>query len=594
VRVVNLQVNAGPDHEICYGESVPLHASVSGSAMFDVSWDPLAYVSNPASINTTAQPDQTTIFNVLITDIPSGCTATDGIVVEVNPEQVVSVDLGLDIFVCLGGADSVRIGVASQPGMVYSWSPSSNLSDPTSSMTWYYVPTGVNYFTHDLILTVTDTTAQSCSDGRDTINISGYDPGLSLQPCIAEVCYSDSIALTPGFLGDWGDYWISYQWIPSTGLSASNVPNPFASPPKTTYYLLIANLVDYENQTTFMGCASQVINKVGVNPLPTVNVPDLYIPCSSPGDQKFDFPSDPSLSYQWEPGTLVSNPNVPNPYCFVSNDTTLYVIVSTAKGCSSGDSVRVIAKDTSSPYIVCPPSVNLDCTGDTSVSALGVAQCFDNCDQHPQIFYKDIVTPGACPAAYTVSRVWYGIDSTGNVDSCIQLINVTDGQAPDLTCPPDTMISCPADTSVLSLGTAWATDNCSGVIITHNDLVSPICGNTFSVVRTWQATDTCGNTTTCKQMITVQDTTAPVLSCPADVVLDCPADTSVTANGTATATDICDPAPTITHTDQVVPGCGPAFTVIRHWQATDGCGLITTCEQTITIKDTIPPVISCP
>lgn len=60
--------------------------------------------------------------------------------------------------------------------------------------------------------------------------------------------------------------------------------------------------------------------------------------------------------------------------------------------------------------------------------------------------------------------------------------------------------------------------------------------------RTWTATDDCSNTTQHIQTITVQDTTAPVISMnvPATIV---PPDAPVSF--TATATDNCDEAPVV-------------------------------------------------
>ena len=39
------------------------------------------------------------------------------------------------------------------------------------------------------------------------------------------------------------------------------------------------------------------------------------------------------------------------------------------------------------------------------------------------------------------------------------------------------------------------------------------------ITRTWTATDDCGNASTCMQTITVEDMTAPVITCPADATV---------------------------------------------------------------------------
>jgi subtilisin family serine protease len=107
-------------------------------------------------------------------------------------------------------------------------------------------------------------------------------------------------------------------------------------------------------------------------------------------------------------------------------------------------------------------------------------------------------------------------------------------------------------------------------------------------VITLVASDTIADSEPNQVLITVVDTTPPAVNCPPDVTLECPADTSVEANGSATATDMCSFV-TITHTDQWQPACGNTGTMMRTWTAVDAYGNSTTCVQTITVVDTTPP-----
>src|SRR4029079_18930254 len=95
------------------------------------------------------------------------------------------------------------------------------------------------------------------------------------------------------------------------------------------------------------------------------------------------------------------------------------------------------------------------------------------------------------------------------------------------------------------------------------------CPSNYSVTRTWTATDACGNVSApASQTINVQDITAPVIApLPAPTTIACPA-TPVFA--LATATDACDPAPSLTFNDLTTPGSSPGnYSVTRTWTGTD-------------------------
>src|SRR5690606_39443512 len=82
---------------------------------------------------------------------------------------------------------------------------------------------------------------------------------------------------------------------------------------------------------------------------------------------------------------------------------------------------------------------------------------------------------------------------------------------------------------------------------------------------------------------------------PIDVTVECIDDTSVASLGIATATDACDTVITITSSDLVIAGdCPGDYTIERTFYAEDQCGNIDSCVQTITVIDTVAPVITCP
>ncbi|MGD8453853.1 MAG: right-handed parallel beta-helix repeat-containing protein [Phycisphaerae bacterium] len=177
-----------------------------------------------------------------------------------------------------------------------------------------------------------------------------------------------------------------------------------------------------------------------------------------------------------------------------------------------------------------------------------------------------------------------------------------DDTDPDITCPTDITIECDASTDPANTGSATATDICdTSVDVTYADVdnLSGCGGYTGTITRTWTAEDDCGNTSSCDQIITVVDTTDPVITCPADVTMECSDSRDPYVNGAlgvASATDNCDSTPTITYADvDNLSGCGGyTGTITRTWTAEDDCGNTSSCDQTITVVDTTPPDISCP
>src|SRR5204862_435492 len=110
-----------------------------------------------------------------------------------------------------------------------------------------------------------------------------------------------------------------------------------------------------------------------------------------------------------------------------------------------------------------------------------------------------------------------------------QTINVADTTAPNLTAlPAPSTIECPATPSFT---TPTATDACdASPTLTFADVTTPgSCPQSQVVTRTWTATDHCNNSPAARQVITVVDTTAPVISAlPAPSTIECPATPSFT------------------------------------------------------------------
>ena len=94
-----------------------------------------------------------------------------------------------------------------------------------------------------------------------------------------------------------------------------------------------------------------------------------------------------------------------------------------------------------------------------------------------------------------------------------------------------------------------------------------------------------GNISTCTQLITIDYTIPPVITCPAPVTVECIGDVPANDISAVTATDNCTANPTITFISDVSDGNTCPEVITRTYQAEDDCGNISTCTQLITIDD---------
>ena len=239
-----------------------------------------------------------------------------------------------------------------------------------------------------------------------------------------------------------------------------------------------------------------------------------------------------------------------------------------------------------------PADITIECDVDANDLTItgDVTDEADNCDTGLEATFTDNVNAGDCANASVITRIWSLTDACDNTTTLVQTITVVDTTAPTFNeaLPLDTTLECDEIPDGNSL---TANDNCGDATVTLEEAITEgSCENEYTLVRTWTALDTCGNTTTHTQTINIIDTTAPTFNetLPIDINVECE---SVPSVETLTANDNCGTA-TVTFVEEITNGaCSSDFIISRTWTAVDSCGNNSVHTQIITVQDNTTPTL---
>ncbi|WP_264554212.1 gliding motility-associated C-terminal domain-containing protein [Flavobacterium sp. N2038] len=213
-----------------------------------------------------------------------------------------------------------------------------------------------------------------------------------------------------------------------------------------------------------------------------------------------------------------------------------------------------------------------------------------------------------CANAGTYTNSWIAKDDCGNTTtSFTQVITIEDTTAPTWTTQTGSLnktVEC-SNTQALAAAQALApvaSDLCDTnvtniVKISGQFIASEDCTNAGTYTNTWTVKDDCGNTSqTFTQVITIQDTTAPVFTgtLPTDITVSCDA---VPVAATLQVSDNCNENLPIVYSEvksDIKNECGTEYTLTRKWTTSDCGGNTTTHTQVIIVRDTTPPTGTAP
>lgn len=178
----------------------------------------------------------------------------------------------------------------------------------------------------------------------------------------------------------------------------------------------------------------------------------------------------------------------------------------------------------------------------------------------------------------------------GNTTTVTTTLTVADQTAPVVTAPADSSASADANCQVAIpdfVAGSTVSDSCdTNPTVTQSPAAGTLVGLGSHTV-TVTATDAAGNQSSDQVVFTVNDTTAPVISCPSNIEVFLPPNTPDTSMAVtypaATATDNCSAAPTVSYS-HASGSTFPVGTTTVTVTATDAAGNHSECTFTVTVR----------
>lgn len=562
-------VDAGADKTICIGSSTTIGGSPTGAAGSTFSWSPATGLSSVSVANPIANPTTTRTYTVVVTDA-AGCTASDQVVVNVNPSPVVSA--GTDKSICPGGSIAIGGSPTSATGVSFSWSPAgtlsnNNVSNPIASPI-------VN-----TIYTVTVTDANGCTATDDvevTINsVPTADAGADKIICDGK---STTIGGSPT-----GPAGASYAWSPATGLSSTSVSNPTANPTVTTDYTVTV--------TSGVGCSSTDIVRVTVNPNPTVDAGVDQVICNGSSVVIGGSPtSATAITYSWTPITGLNNTSISNPVASPTTRTTYTVLVTDANGCTSTD--QVVVDINASPVVSAGADQSICPGGSIAIGGSPTGPIGSTYTWSPSASLSNstVSNPIASPLVNTIYTVTVtdanGCTATDDVEVTINALPSADAGTDKVICNGNTTTIGGSPTGPSGATYSWSpTTGLSSAIVSN-----PTANPTITTDYTVTVTSGVGCTSTDVVRVTVNPN--PTVDAGADQTVCVGFSTPIGGSPTSpTATSFSwTPATTLSNATSSNPVATPLVTTTYTVVVTDVNGCTATDQVTVNVNQS--PTVS--
>lgn len=451
----------GPD-TLCENAATGINYSVGNNSGYTYNWivNQGTQVSGGTGNAITVDFNNAANASIRVVAInPYGCpsdTVTKQILVKPQPAAIA----GSDKSYCSGS--TVTIGAPSQSGLVYSWSPSTGLSDDSiSNPVVNLINSGTAATTTTYILT---TTANGCSN-KDTVDVTVRPVPVAAAGANQLLCSGSQITLGTSTTGGY-----QYLWNPSGGLSSDTISNPFLTlintdtVPDTLNYIVVV--------TNSFTCTASDTVRVVVSPIPVPDAGSDVIFCSGLS-ASIGTPSQFGFAYAWTPASGVNPANNSQATLTLTNSTTVfdtvqYILASTRYGCTGRDTLQAIVKpnpiaEAGNPLNACDQDtvqIGTSSTSGYTYSWSPATGLSDPDSANPFVF----ITSTGSPVSTT-----YTVTVTSNGCISVDSVTVTSNPLPAVTASTLTPTVCQGTPATLTASGAnnysWSTLTAPGTVI---------------------------------------------------------------------------------------------------------------------------------
>ncbi|WP_330476064.1 HYR domain-containing protein [Terrabacter sp. C0L_2] len=293
-------------------------------------------------------------------------------------------------------------------------------------------------------------------------------------------------------------------------------------------------------------------------------------------------------------GTLSTTCDKASGTVFPLGDTTVTCSAKDKAGNTGDNSFVISVVDTTGPQITVPDDFTKEATASTGAEASFTSSATDLVDGSVAITCDP--SSGSTFALGTHTVTCTAADKTGNQSDASFTITVKDSTPPTVTVPDDVLVEATGpDGAKVAYDSVTASDIVDGTVPVTCSAAPESVFKLGTTTVNCSATDAAGNTGHASFTVKVEDTTDPVVTVPANVVVGNTSSTGASnvTYGAATAHDIVSGDLPVSCTPESGSTFNLGFTTVT-CSATDAAGNMGTNSFTVEVQDQTKPVVTVP